>query len=100
RTPSGKDRCVHSLRWLVNLCRVILAASHWLSVPPANGESGAPCMPLAQTTVAGLIFGSALILRLATGTSTSQPCACGQGEGDGIGGREVAFTRWLEPRNR
>jgi len=28
---------------LVNLCRVILAASHWLSVPPANGESGRTC---------------------------------------------------------
>jgi hypothetical protein len=25
--------------------------------------------------------------------------ACGQGEGDGIVGREVAFTRSLEPRN-
>ena len=30
-------------RWFASLCRVILAASHWLSVPPANGESGRAC---------------------------------------------------------
>jgi len=59
---------LHSLRWFVNLCRVILAASHWISVPPANGESGAPCIqclgaPLADTTVAGLIFDGVLFSR-------------------------------------
>src|SRR5262249_19765532 len=28
RTPSGKDRCVHSLRWFVSLSRAILGISH------------------------------------------------------------------------
>ena len=74
----GRLRSPLDGRWFVSLRRVILAASHWLSVPPANGESGAPsiqCLgaPLAQTTDAGSRVDSELFYGLAIGTRCRHP---------------------------